>query len=155
MKHSGALLIAAILVLSSNGLPMAQDNRPAAPSALPREIQADRFLLKARKSYTKKDWKTASEFFAKIQNIETEIPHTFHYFYVKTLRNQRDLVATKHQIHSYLHNARRDVKYSRSIQISPDNYDYYCPKEVYENYYKYYTDEVRLSIGRSKYIFIK
>ena len=50
--------------------------------------------------------------------------------------------------------ARIDVKYSRSIQISPDNYDYYCPKEVYENYYKYYTDEVRLSIGRSKYSFI-
>ncbi|MCH8075302.1 MAG: formylglycine-generating enzyme family protein [SAR324 cluster bacterium] len=111
MKHSGALLIAAILVLSSNGLPMAQDNRPAAPSALPREIQADRFLLKARKAYTKKDWKTASEFFAKIQNLETEIPHDFHYFYGKTLRNQRDLAAAKVEIVKYLQKARRDGKY--------------------------------------------
>ncbi|MEE8434929.1 MAG: hypothetical protein V3S64_09100, partial [bacterium] len=67
MKTTGALLIAAILVLSSNGLLMAQNN-------LPPEIQADRFLLKARTAYTKKDWKTASEYFAKIRALKTELP---------------------------------------------------------------------------------
>ena len=104
MKYTGALLIAAVLFLSGNGLLMAQNTMPP-------EIQADRLLLKARKAYTKKDWNTASEYFAKILALETEIPRDFHYFYGKTLRNQRDLSAAKKELIKYLQLARREGKY--------------------------------------------
>lgn len=53
--------------------------------ALPAKMQADRYLLQAKKSMQNKDYYEAKKYFEKILKLNIKTPNDFNYFYAKTL----------------------------------------------------------------------
>lgn len=80
-------------------------------SSLPKNIQADKYLLQAKKSVEERNFKKAEQYFEKILNLNIKVPNKFHYFYSKTLKEVGNCKKTIQHLDIFLNNAHNKSEY--------------------------------------------
>lgn len=89
--------------------------------ALPKEIEADKYLLLAKQNMKDKNYQEAQDNFEKILSLGVKIPNTLHYYYAKTLYENREFDKTLSELDIFLTNGgKEDKHYVEALKLYTD-----------------------------------
>jgi len=89
-----------------------------ANAELPKSVQADMYLLKAKNNMENSDYKSAMKNFEKILELGVAVPNSFHYFYAKTLYENHMYQKVLDELDLFLNNGGSKSKhYVKALEL--------------------------------------
>lgn len=124
--------------------------------ALPKEILADKYLVGAKASIDKQDYKTANEYFQKIIDLDIAVPDDFYFQYAKNSLTLKDYNQALKNINLYLEKAGSSGKYYRdallmSIQAEEGIKEKELKRQQWERYRAQQEEKRRIEAAIPRY----
>lgn len=124
--------------------------------ALPKEILADKYLVGAKASIDKQDYKTANEYFQKIIDLDIVVPDDFYFQYAKNSLTLKDYDQALKNVNLYLEKAGSSGKYYKdallmSIQAEEGQKAKELKQQEWERYKAQQEEKRRIEAAIPKY----